>query len=369
MKESIALTLIDGIGPARANLLIRHYGSAAEVFRVSAKELHSEGHLPASVAERFSYSLYESEVDRILSWCESNHVTPILPDSDFYPELLAQTYDPPTVLYGMGNLELLNQRSIALVGMRKISDYGKKAAVTLTNGLCDADMVIVSGLAYGADAIAHEAALDHHGKTVAVMATGPDRIYPSSHRDLAARIFKTGAILTEYPPGSGGNKYQFVQRNRIVAGMTEATVVVEAGHKSGSLITANFALAQGREVFAVPGSIFSGCSVGTNELIAAGATPALSAAQIMAAIHGDTFPVGDSQPTAIQVSLFEERLPDYLSPEELTILKVLRTDHPFRVDEIADSTEMTIDSLFTILLSLEMNTLIQQVPGGGYRRI
>jgi len=369
MKESIALTLVDGIGPARANFLIKQYGSAEEVFKVSPRQLHSEGHIPASVADRFSYSLYKREVEEILRWCESHHVTVILPDSQFYPELLAQTYDPPTILYGMGNLELLNQRSIAMVGMRKISEYGRKATVALTNGFCDAGLVIVSGLAYGADAIAHEAALDHHGKTVAVMATGPDRVYPATHRDLAARIFKTGAIITEYPPGSGGNKYQFVQRNRIVAGMTEATVVVEAAHKSGSLITANFAMSHGREVFAVPGSIFSECSRGTNELIADGATPAISASQVLEILHADISEHSESELLPYQTTLFEDSLPEYLSPEELMVLTLLKTDHSLRVDEISEVTELEIDQLFMILLSLEMNTLIQQVPGGGYRRV
>ncbi len=369
MKESIALTLVDGIGPARANLLIKHYGSAAEVFKVSPRELHDEGHIPASVADRFSYALYEAEVQEIVNWCESNNVAVILPSSLFYPKLLSETYDPPTVLYGMGNLDLLNQRSVAMVGMRKISDYGRKAAVALTNGFCDAGLVIVSGLAYGADAIAHEAALDHHGKTVAVMATGPDRVYPATHRELAARIFKTGAIITEYPPGSGGNKYQFVQRNRIVAGMTEATIVVEAAHKSGSLITANFAMAHGRDVFAVPGSIFSECSRGTNELIADGATPAISAAQILAILHADSAESLSADSLPIQTTLFEDSLPEYLSPEELLVLKNLKMDHSLRVDEIAECAGISMDELFTILLSLEMNTLIQQVPGGGYRRV
>lgn len=369
MKESIALTLIDGIGPARANLLIKHYGSAAEVFNVSPKELHDEGHIPASVAERFSLSLYEQEVAKILNWCDSNHVSVIVPDSPLYPKLLLETYDPPAVLYGMGQLELLNQRSIAIVGMRKISDYGRKVTVQLTNGFCDAGLVIVSGLAYGADAIAHDAALEHHGKTVAVMATGPDRVYPAAHRDLAAKIFKTGAIITEYPPGSGGNKYQFVQRNRIVAGMTEATVVVEAGHKSGSLITANFAMSHGREVFAVPGSVFSECSRGTNELIADGATPAISVEQILKIIHADSSDILPIELSPVQTTLFEDSLPDYLSSEELLVLKNLKMDHPLRVDEISEVAELEIDQLFTVLLSLEMNTLIQQVSGGGYRRI
>ncbi len=370
MREAIALTLVDGIGPSRANLLINEYGSPEEVFRVSTTELHREGHIPLAVAERFSFQQYEREVDTILEWCEQNNVTIILPDSSLYPPLLTQIYDPPTVLYGLGNLNLLTEPSIAVIGMRKLSDYGRKAAKVITDGLCDAGYVITSGLAYGADEAAHEAVLAHHGKTIAVMATGPDRVYPAAHRDLAGRIQERGAILTEYPPGSTGNRYRFVQRNRVVSGMSEATVVLEAAHKSGSLITANFAISQGREVFAVPGSIFSGCSEGTNELIATGATPALSAEQIVKALGGNvTEKQQEDTLESEQLKLFEDTLPEYLSPEEVRVLKSLCTENAQRVDQLIESLDMSFDELFGILLNLEMNTLIEQVPGGGYRRV
>ncbi len=367
MRDAIALTLVDGIGPSRANILIRQYGSPKNVFEVPAQELHRQGHIPEAVAQRFSFAQYESEVDKILTWCEENCVTIILPDHQNYPPLLKEIYDPPTVLYAMGDLSLLNERSVAIVGMRKISDYGKRAARVITDGLCDAGFVIASGLAYGADAAAHEAVLNHHGKTVAVMATGPDRVYPAAHRDLARRIQERGAIITEYPPGSNGNKYRFVQRNRVVSGMSEATVVLEAAHKSGSLITANFAISQGREVFAVPGSIFSGCSEGTNELIAAGASPALSAKQILSIINiGEE---GRDSAESQQQTLFEDTLPDYLSGEELRVLKSLSAVNSLRVDELVEILDISFDSLFSTLLSLEMNALVQQIPGGGYQRI
>lgn len=368
MNYAVALTLVEGIGPARAQQLLAHYGSAKEIFSLSAQELQREGHIPLAVAERVSYSRYEREVDSILEWCEENCVTVIYPNSEFFPPLLSTIYDPPTVLYGMGNLELLKERSIALVGMRKISDYGIRATDAITDGLCQAGMVITSGLAYGADAAAHESALRHHGKTIAVMATGPDRVYPAAHREMAARIQENGAIITEYPPGSQGHKYCFVQRNRIVSGMSEATVVIEAAHKSGSLLTANFALSQGRELFAVPGSIFSSCSEGTNELIAAGATPALSATQILTHLfgeHGET----PLPPEGEQLTLFEDSIPDYLSPEEVTVLKELSYDESKRIDELTEMLGVTMDLLFTYLLNLEMNNLVQQVPGGGYRRV
>ncbi len=370
MREAIALTLVDGIGPSRANLLINQYGSPKEVFAVSSEQLHCEGHIPCAVAERFSFHLYEREVDTILEWCEQNNVTIILPNSALYPPLLPQIYDPPTVLYGLGNLNLLTEPSVAVIGMRKISDYGRKAAKVITDGLCDAGYVITSGLAYGADEAAHEAVLAHHGKTVAVMATGPDRVYPAAHRDLAGRIQERGAIITEYPPGSKGNRYRFVQRNRVVSGMSIATVVLEAAHKSGSLITANFAISQGREVFAVPGSIFSGCSEGTNELIASGATPALSAQQIVTALS-DESSMGREEhiPESEQLKLFEDTLPEYLSPEEIIVLKSLCTENALRVDQLIELLDIDFDALFGILLNLEMNTLIEQVPGGGYRRL
>jgi len=367
MRETIALTQVEGIGSTRANQLMSHYGSAKEVFKRSADDLHNDAHIPYSVAERFNIRLYDSRVDYIITWCEDNCVTIIHRESEFYPSLLKQIYDPPTLLYGMGNLDLLKEQSVAIIGMRKLSDYGYRAAKLFTDGLCDKGLTITSGLAYGADAAAHESALEHLGKTIAVMATGPDRVYPAAHRDLAARIRKSGAIISEYPPGTDVNRYQFVQRNRIVSGMTEATVVIEAGHKSGSLITANFALAQGREVFAVPGSIFSGCSEGTNELIAAGATPALCVDQITTAILGNPLhAISPTPPESEQTTLFEGNYPDYLSPSEIIVLTSLSHETPRRTDELVDLLEIPFEELFTILLNLEMNTLISQSFGGGY---
>ncbi len=367
MRETIALTQVDGIGSTRANQLINHYGSADEVFKATIEDLHNEAHIPYSIAERISLDMYNQRVDWIIEWCEQNQITIIVRENKFYPPLLKQIYDPPTVLYGMGNLALLSEKSVAIIGMRKLSDYGYRATKLFTNGLCDKGLVITSGLAYGADAAAHEAALEHHGKTIAVMATGPDRIYPATHRDLAERIRESGAIISEYPPGNDVNRYQFVQRNRIVSGMSEATVVIEAGHKSGSLITANFALAQGREVFAVPGSIFSGCSEGTNELIASGATPALSVEQITTEIIGNPLhAILPTPPESEQTTLFEQNFPEYLSPNEISVLKILNNEIPKRTDELVDLLELSFEELFTILLNLEINSLIYQSCGGGY---
>ena len=191
-----------------------------------------------------------------------------------YPEQLRNIYDPPLKLYVLGNKQILNQKGIAIVGTRKATEYGKKVAFQFAKELCKKGINIISGLALGIDTYAHMGALQPEctGKTIAVLGSGLDEIYPKENIDLAKQIIKSGGcIISEYSIGTKPEKLNFPQRNRIISGLSEGVLVVEAGEKSGSLITADFALEQGREVFAVPGNISSNVSIGTNNLIKQGA--------------------------------------------------------------------------------------------------
>jgi DNA processing protein len=201
-----------------------------------------------------------------------------------YPRLVAELFDPPERLYVRGQADILAQAAVAVVGARSCSPYGSQVARQLAHELAAAGLVIVSGLARGIDGEAHRGALEAGGKTVAVLGCGIDRDYPRSHAELARRIREQGAVVSEYPCGVEPAPWRFPARNRIIAGLSLATVVVEARERSGALITADFALEHGREVFAVPGEITSALSAGTNDLLRQGAAPLLSAGDVFAAL-------------------------------------------------------------------------------------
>lgn len=203
-----------------------------------------------------------------------NNIKEITIESEKYPELLKQIYDPPKCLYVIGNVDILNNPSIAIVGCREATEYGKKAATYFSYNLAKQNINIVSGLAKGIDSFSHIGALQAYGKTIAVIGSGLDIIYPKENEQLAKRIIEQGgAIISEYPLGTRPEKEHFPARNRIISGMSQGVLVVEAKEKSGSLITAEFAMEQGKEVYAVPGNINSLNSVGTNNLIKDGAIP------------------------------------------------------------------------------------------------
>lgn len=193
--------------------------------------------------------------------------------SDKYPKQLREIYNPPKRIYAIGNIEILNKVGIAIVGSRKATEYGKKVAFRLSKDLSERDIVTISGLAKGIDSYAHIGSLNvQNGKTIAVLGSGIKVIYPKENIELARQIVrKGGCIISEYPPDDTPNKSNFPERNRIISGLSKGVVIVEASEKSGALITADFALEQGREVFAVPGNIYSTTSVGTNKLIQQGA--------------------------------------------------------------------------------------------------
>lgn len=206
--------------------------------------------------------------------------------SDKYPKQLREIYNPPKRIYAIGNIEILNKVGIAIVGSRKATEYGKKVAFRLSKDLSERDIVIISGLAKGIDSHAHIGSLNvQNGKTIAVLGSGIKVIYPKENIELARQIVrKGGCIISEYPPDDTPNKSNFPERNRIISGLSKGVVIVEASEKSGALITADFALEQGREVFAVPGNIYSTTSVGTNKLIQQGAKLVMCVEDILSEI-------------------------------------------------------------------------------------
>ncbi len=273
-----------------------------------------------------------------------------LGDND-YPSLLTHITGPPKQLYYLSEKgsELLNNTAVAVVGSRKFSPYGHRVTLELTGELARAGLVIVSGLALGVDSFAHQAALESQGQTIAVLPCGLDTVYPVSHRNLARRILETGGMLiSEHPPGTVAFKQNFIARNRIISGLSQGVLITEAAEKSGSLHTARFALEQGREVFAVPGNITSPHSVGTNNLIKAGASPVSRAQDILFALHIDR-------------SLDKASLAS--NPEEQLILNQL-TQGIHDSDMLLQVTGLSADVFHRTITMLELSGKIKTMGGG-----
>ncbi len=272
----------------------------------------------------------------------------LIPGDDQYPGLLAATSDPPLGLFVRGHLD--DWPAVAIVGSRKATPYGLQVARLLGEELGKAGVVMVSGMARGVDEAAHRGTLAAGGRSWAVWGTGPDRIYPPEHGKLAEELAARGALITEYPPGTPPRRHHFPERNRILSGLVQAVVVVEAAARSGALITARLAMEEGREVLAVPGNIFSELSVGPNTLLRVGARPLLTPRDLFDAI-------GCQPPTET------EALPDH------GLLRVIGAGEALTADEIAARTESAVGEVLGDLLALELAGEISRLSDGRYSRV
>lgn len=274
MKENkycIWLSSVPGVGCKSCLNLIRYFGSAENVYQCSYSELIASGTVREQTAKNISEHRNLESIDNYLKIVKENGIKVYTINGTEYPENLKNIYDPPPVLYVKGELVREDALAVAIVGSRKASEYGLKAAQRIASRLAELGITIVSGMALGIDSAAHRGALAANGRTVAVFGCGLKYVYPMSNYRLSQEIQKNGALISEYPFDTEAFAPQFPARNRIISGMSLGVIVVEAGEKSGSLITADFALEQGREVFAVPGNISSPNSKGTNTLIKNGA--------------------------------------------------------------------------------------------------
>jgi DNA processing protein len=370
MKDWIALNMTPGVGPRVCARLLEHFGSAEAVYDAPRRELNLMRLPPEtveSVVARDLHARAEAEIERVRRLGGDILVL----DDGVYPSLLRETYDPPVVLYVKGAwAECLDKPCVAIVGSRRCSTYGQNAALMLSRELAQRGVTIISGLARGIDAAAHRGALEGGGRTVAVMGTGLDQIYPRDHKKLADEILhRAGALVTQFPLSTPPVSENFPYRNRVISGLSLGVVVVEAAENSGSLITARLAMEQNREVFAVPGNITSRNSFGTNYLIKgagaklvqqwqdiAGELPPEIAAQLLPP------PSKKSQRKGELVEQLTLPPPD-LSENERAVFKRLSTDTPQQIDALAEGTKLSITQLTSALLTLEMRELIRALPG------
>jgi len=340
--------------------VLARFPDPIEAFRITAEEWTALG-LRLSAAERLSSPGLLDRADKEFdSSMEKGYSLLTLGDVE-YPSLLREIFDPPCVLYCAGRTDILERTAVALVGTRRPTPYGWGMAERLARDLAERGIVMVSGLAVGIDAAGHEGALGG-GRTVAVMGSGLDVPYPRTNRKLFDRIAAEGAVISEFPLGTDPLATNFPRRNRIISGLSRALIVVEAAEKSGSLISAGFALEQGREVMAVPGNVTSEVSRGTNGLIKAGAK-----------LVENWKDVAEELPSPFREALLAQQpgetasLP-LLSDAEAAVWGLLSPDVPAHVDQLLERTEFSISELLTILLELEIKGVAAEVPGKRYLR-
>ena len=337
--------------------LIRYFDSIEELYE--ATDYSSiEG-----ITSQAKNQLEDKNLDKakqILDACQEKQIQVVPFDNDAYPPLLRSISDPPAVLYARGKLRIYeNSLPIAVVGTRKCTQYGIDACKVITKDLVNGGAITVSGLAFGIDAFAAEATIENDGYTIAVLGTGIDIIYPRHNINLANKILETGAIISEFPPGTRGAKWTFPMRNRIISGISRGTLVVEAPNTSGALGTAEHALEQGRDVFCVPGDIFAIQSVGTNRLIAEGAMAVRSAQDILS-----QYP--DFKPNK-KIDEEQQELPQ-MNDNEKKIYELLLYGEK-HIDTLARETLFSMTDLQHTLLSMELNEMVRHKIGNVYALI
>jgi DNA processing protein len=355
----IALNLIEGVGPVRARSLLEYFGDAPKILAASRAELLRVRNIGEDTAEKIA--TWENTVDlsgelkRIGDF--GCHV--LIQSDENYPPLLREIYDPPLVLYVKGELTARDKNAVAMVGSRMTTHYGLETARKLAYQLAYTGVTVVSGGARGIDTAAHQGALSGKGRTIAVLGTGINLVWPTENAELFERIAANGAVITQFPFNRPADKQSFPIRNRIVAGMTLGTVVVEANLTSGSLITANFATEYGRQIFAVPGRIDSPRSKGCHDLIKKGAKLCEGVEDILSEFEY-LFPASNKPASVSQTGV----LPALeLNDNEQKVLSVLKADDEMSIDEVIRASGLPSSAVNVALFSLEMKRLVKQLPG------
>ncbi|MFY9949042.1 MAG: DNA-processing protein DprA [Candidatus Sulfotelmatobacter sp.] len=368
--EWLGLSLTSGLGPTKARKLVEYFGSADAVFHASLTELEGTGIKAVSaqsIATGKSAELAREEIAR----AAGANVTIVSGEDTFYPARLKEIYDPPLVLYVRGDPEILTRPGIAMVGTRHPTPYGSGMAERLACDLAAQGLVIISGMARGVDTASHRGAITAKGKTVAVLGTGVDVIYPKENSRLAEQILALGGcLISEFAMGTFAAPQNFPIRNRILSGMSVGVLVVEAAEYSGTRITARCALEQNRDVFAVPGNVTNKNSWGPNTLIKQGAKLVATWEDVWEDLPAEvklglTPQAGPESGSASSASLFPD---DGLPPHEKRILSLLKADEATHIDELVErlENEMSSSEIFAALFELELTGKVRQMPGKNF---
>jgi DNA processing protein len=360
LPYQIALTLIPNIGDVHAKALVDIYGDAQSIFKAKRKELdHIEGIgtiRARSIKDFTDFSSAEAEIKFI----EKYKITPLFITAENYPKRLLNCYDSPALLYYRGNADLNYSKIISIVGTRNNSEYGRSVCEKFIEDLRSENILVVSGLAFGIDTIAHKTALKNNLQTIAVLAHGLDRIYPQQNKTLAKQVIEQGGLLTEFISNTNPDKQNFPKRNRIVAGICDAVIVIESGKKGGSLITAELGNGYNKDVFAIPGRTNDAKSEGCNYLIKNNKAALINSADdLLEMMNWKQTPKPSAKK---QRELFIE-----LSPDEKIVVDILQQQDGIQIDQLYFKSGLSSSAVATALLMLEMQNVVLSLPGKVYK--
>lgn len=349
----VGFNLVKGIGAVRFRALLDTFGDAQTAWQASAEDLRQAG-LSQKIVDNLLQLRNQVSLEQVWERIQLHKVSILTWDDEGYPRRLKEIDQPPPVLYVRGTLEAGDDWAVAVVGTRHVTAYGRQVADEVSGTLARSGVTVVSGMARGVDTVAHQAALNAGGRTIAVLGCGVDVVYPPENRRLAAQIVEHGGLISDYPLGMAPEGQNFPPRNRIISGISQAVIIVEAGVTSGSLITASFAVEQGRDVFAVPGSILAPQCQGTNRLIRDGAAPLLSPQDVLEALNLEMV----TEHRAARVALPTE-------PLELQLYQVLGQE-PMHVDDIRNKADLPIERVSATLALMELKGTVRQLGGMFY---
>ncbi len=349
----VGFTLVKGIGAVRLRALLDYFGDAEKAWNASPVDMVSAG-LGPRLAERVVQIKKSVDLSEYVARAEKDNIRILTWNDAEYPALLKEVDQPPPVLYLRGDVTAEDAWAVGIVGTRAVTPYGRQVTEELATVLAQNGVTVVSGLARGVDALAHNAALKAGGRTLAVLGSGVDRIYPPEHRQMAEKIALQGAVISDYAPGTTPDSANFPPRNRIISGLSLAVVVIEAGETSGALITAGFAADQGRDVFAVPGSIYAPQSKGANRLIANGARILLRPTDVLEALD-----------LTRNVERREIRRAVPTDATEAAVLSLLGAES-MHVDEVRARLGLPIEKISAALTMMELKGMVRQLNGMNY---
>ncbi len=362
ISQWLSLNQTPGLGNAALCQLLAKFGSPEGIYSAKLSQLREI--VDDDIAQKIGKGVNCDVIAPTLQWLEKDNAHLVTLADSTYPQKFLEISNPPAVLYAIGNLNWLNHPAIAMVGSRSATPQGEKNAEEFAKSLCDNGLCVVSGMALGIDGAAHRGALKANGATIAVVGTGLDIVYPARHRDLAHKIAERGLILSEFPLGTPSKAQNFPRRNRLISGLSLGCLVVEANIESGSLITARLATEQGREVFAIPGSIHSPVTKGCHQLIKQGAKLVESVQDILEEINWQT--LKNNLPSISPSGLMADSSTNASEPN--TVLGLMGFD-PVNFEQIRNSSGLTTEALSSMLMLLELENKITSFAGGNYQRL
>lgn len=345
----VALNGIPSLRGRKLKRLLDAFGTPEKLWKASRQELYEEGNVSSEFIETYFEQKQKISVEKEFKKAEAMNVSILTIADEHYPASLREIYAPPPVLYVKGEIKKQDEKALGVVGSRKATEYGLNVAEKISAALSQNGFTIVSGLARGIDTKAHEGTLNAGGRTIAVLGCGLDVSYPKENKSLAEKISASGAVLSEFPFGTPPLALNFPMRNRIISGLSRGVIVVQAGERSGATITADFALEQGREVFAVPGSVYLPQSKGTHRLLKEGATLVESVNDVLQGLGLPPVPVEEKEPPALQG--VEKLVYDALSYE------------PVVLDDLVEKLHLPVQRISSLLMILETRGFIRQLPG------